>query len=50
VETLRQIGILDPAALRALGRYHRPIALDPRGNKAAEAVASFQLAPVGEIF
>ena len=49
VETLRQIGILDPAALRALGRYHRPIALDPRGNKAAEAVASFELAPVGEM-
>jgi L-asparaginase II len=50
VETLRQIGVLDPAALRALGRYHRPVAPDPRGNKAAEAVASFELAPVGEMF
>ena len=50
VETLRQIGVLDPAALRALGRYHRPIAPDPRGNKVAEAIASFELAPVGELF
>jgi L-asparaginase II len=50
VETLRQIGVLDPAALRALGRYHRPIAPDPRGAKVAEAVAQFELAPVGEMF
>ncbi len=49
VETLRQIGVLDAAALRALGRYHRPLALDPRGEPAAEAVASFELAPVGEL-
>jgi len=49
VETLRQIGVLDPAALRALGRYHRPIALDPRGDQAGEAVATFELAPVGEL-
>ena len=49
VETLRQIGVLDSAALRALGRYHRPLALDPRGNPAGEAVAAFELAPVGEL-
>ena len=49
VETLRQVGVLDPAALRALGRYHRPLALDPRGNQAGEAVAAFELAPVGEL-
>ena len=49
VETLRQIGVLDPAALRALGRYHRPLALDPRGDQAGEAVAAFELAPVGEL-
>jgi L-asparaginase II len=49
VETLRQVGALDPAALRALGRYHRPVALDPRGEPAGYAVAEFELAPVGEL-
>jgi L-asparaginase II len=49
VEALRQVGLLDAAALRALGRYHRPLALDPRGEIAGEAVADFQLAPVGEL-
>ncbi len=49
VETLRQVGALDPAALRALGRYYRPVALDPRGNRAGEAIAEFELAPVGEL-
>ena len=49
VETLRQVGALDPAALRALGRYHRPVALDPRGEPVGEAVAEFELAPVGEL-
>jgi L-asparaginase II len=49
VETLRQVGALDPAALRALGRYHRPVALDPRGVQVGEAVARFELAPVGEL-
>ena len=49
VETLRQIGVLDPAALRALGRYHRPVALDPRGVPVGEAVPGFDLAPVGEL-
>lgn len=49
VETLRQIGALDSAAVRALGRYHRPAALDPRGEKVGEAVAEFELAPLGEL-
>ena len=49
VETLKQVGALDPAALRALARYHRPAALDPRGEEVGEAVAAFELAPVGEL-
>ena len=49
IETLRQIGALDPAALRALARYHRPVALDPRGEPVGEAVPEFELAPVGEL-
>ena len=49
VETLRQAGVLDAAALRALGRYHRPVALDPRGEPAAAAVAEFDLAPLSEL-
>ena len=49
IETLRQAGVLDPAALRALARYHRPVALDPRGQPVGEAVAEFDLAPVGEL-
>ena len=49
VEALRQIGALDPAALRALARYHRPVALDPRGERVGEAVADFELAPLNEL-
>lgn len=49
VETLRQIGVLDGAALRALGRYHRPPAVDPRGDAVGQAVAEFELVPVGEL-
>ena len=49
VETLRQIGVLDSAAVRALARYHRPVALDPRGEPVGEAVADFELAPLGEL-
>ena len=49
VETLRQGGVLDPAALRALGRYHRPVAVDPRGVQVGEAIPEFELAPVGEL-
>jgi L-asparaginase II len=49
VETLRQIGILDAPALRALGRYHRPVAVDPRGDTVGDAVADFELAPLSEL-
>lgn len=49
VETLRQVGVLDPTALRALGRYGRPVATDPRGERIGEAIAKFELAPVGEL-
>ena len=33
----------------ALARYHRPASLDPHGRIAAEAIAEFELAPVGEL-
>ena len=49
VEALRQAGLLDDAALRALARYHQPQILDPHGRIGAEAVAEFELAPVGEL-
>lgn len=49
VETLRQAGALDAAAVRALARYARPAALDPRGEQVGEAVAKFELTPVGEL-
>ena len=49
IEALRQTGVLDGAALRALARYHRPTILDPHGRVGAEAVAEFELAPVGEL-
>ncbi|HEV2005092.1 MAG TPA: asparaginase [Candidatus Limnocylindrales bacterium] len=49
IETLRQAGVLDGAPLRALGRYHRPVITDPHGRPAAEAVPSFELAPIGEL-
>jgi L-asparaginase II len=49
VEALRQAGVLDGQALRVLARYHRPAILDPHGRVAAESVADFELAPVGEL-
>jgi len=49
VEALRQAGALDAAALRALARYHRPVSLDPHGRVGAEAIPSFELAPIGEL-
>jgi L-asparaginase II len=49
VEALRQVGVLDSAALLALSRYHRPAGLDPRGEPVGEAVADFGLAPLGEL-
>jgi L-asparaginase II len=49
IEALAQAGVLDGQPLRILGRYHRPITPDPHGRAAAEAVAAFELAPVGEL-
>jgi L-asparaginase II len=49
IESLRQAGVLDASALRQLARYHRPVDLDPHGRVAAEAIADFELAPVGEL-
>jgi L-asparaginase II len=49
VEALLQVGVLDGGALRELARYHRPVSLDPHGRAAAEAVAAFELVPVGEL-
>ena len=49
VEALRQAGVLDGGALRELARYHRPTVLDPHGRVAAETIAEFELAPVGEL-
>ena len=49
VEALAQAGVLEGQPLRMLGRYHRPITSDPHGRPAAEAVPTFELAPVGEL-
>jgi len=49
VEALAQVGALDGQPLRVLGLYHRPAVLDPHGRAAAEAVPSFELAPLGEL-
>jgi L-asparaginase II len=49
VEALAQAGVLDGQALRVLGRYHQPTTTDVHGREAAEAIASFELAPVGEL-
>jgi hypothetical protein len=49
VESLRQAGVLEGQALRSLARYHRPPSMDSHGRIAAEAVADFELAPIGEL-
>jgi L-asparaginase II len=49
VEALRQAGVIEGQALRVLARYHRPVDIDPHGRTGAEAVADFELAPVGEL-
>ena len=49
VEALVQAGVLEGQALRVLDRYHHPTFPDPHGRPAASAVASFELAPVGEL-
>lgn len=49
IEALRQSGVVDGQALRMLARYHRPATMDPHGRLGAEAIAGFELAPVGEL-
>lgn len=49
IEALWQVGAIDERALRQLGRYHRPPLTDPRGQVTGEAVATFELAPLGEL-
>ena len=49
VEALRLAGVLEGQALRVVGRYHRPVELDPHGRIAAETIPGFDLAPVGEL-
>lgn len=49
VEALRQAGVLEGQALRVLARYHRPPTMDSHGRLAAEAIADFELAPIGEL-
>jgi L-asparaginase II len=49
VEALVQAGVLDGQPLRMLARYHRPISPVAHGRPAAEAVAAFELAPLGEL-
>ncbi len=49
VEALRQAGVLEGQTLRVLARYHRPLTLDPHGRTGAEAIADFELVPVGEL-
>jgi L-asparaginase II len=49
VEALVQAGVVDGQTLRTLARYHRPVSMDPHGRVGAEAVAQFDLAPLGEL-
>jgi L-asparaginase II len=49
IEALGQASVLEGQSLRVLSRYHRPITPDPHGRPAAEAVAQFELAPMGEL-
>ena len=49
VEALHQAGVLGGQALRMLARYHRPAIVDPHGRVGAEAIAEFELAPLGEL-
>jgi L-asparaginase II len=49
IDALRQAGVLDGSPLRQLARYHRPTELDSHGRVAGEAIADFELAPVGEL-
>jgi L-asparaginase II len=49
VEALRQAGVVSGQSLRVLARYHRPAETDPHGRMSAEAIPSFDLAPLNEL-
>lgn len=49
IEALRMAGVLEGQALRVVGRYHRPVEIDPHGRIAAESMPGFELVPVGEL-
>ena len=49
VEALEQAGVLAGQSVRVLGRYHRPTETDPHGRVSAEAIPSFELAPLHEL-
>lgn len=49
VEALLQVGVLDETIAGRLAAYHRPVALDPRGEVVGESVPGFQLAPISEL-
>jgi L-asparaginase II len=49
IEALSQAGVLAGQPLRMLSRYHRPIETDPHGRTSAEAIPSFELAPLAEL-
>lgn len=48
-EALSQLGALDDRALVALAAHHRPATHSPRGERIAETVAAFELAPISEL-
>jgi L-asparaginase II len=49
VEALRQLGVLDEAAVERLAPFHRPGLFAPDGTQVGEAVPGFGLAPLGEL-
>jgi hypothetical protein len=49
VEALRQVGVLDGQALRALARYHRPTSSTHMAESGQNPSRDFELAPVGEL-
>ena len=49
IEALVQAGVLDGQPLRMLARYAHPTISDPHGRLAGEAIAKFELAPLGEL-
>ena len=46
--SIANLDLIGPS-LRALGRYHHPVQLDPHGKIAAETIPGFDLVPVGEL-